>query len=112
MGKRHRRVAPRAFHAQQLSIRERQWRALVAQVPPAIRPVVRRMREERPDCLLCGHTPEMLGIFQPAKPEAWGAPAGATRVIGYALCRRCQARPDVTLAVEARIQRALVGQSN
>lgn len=59
-------------------------------------------------CLLCGFaTPEYTGVFVPDRPECWGGTAGQPRVLVYALCAACCARPDKTLAIEARIQHGL-----
>ena len=55
-------------------------------------------------CLLCGGAPDLRGIFAPTDPQAWGAPAGKMRSIVYSLCQGCQARPDVTAHVEARLK--------
>lgn len=74
--------------------------------------VKRLLRQPRP-CLLCGaYPPVYVGIFTPSKPEAWGGKPGKVRFLGYALCARCFARPDKTLAVEARIMAGLVGRGN
>jgi hypothetical protein len=74
--------------------------------------VKRLLRQPRP-CLLCGSFPTAVqGIFVPDKPELWGGKPGKVRLLGYALCRRCQALPDLALHVEARLMAGLVGRGN
>ena len=56
-------------------------------------------------CLLCGaFPPAYQGIFIPDKPEFWGGPPGKVRLLGYALCARCRALPDLTLYIEGHLQ--------
>jgi hypothetical protein len=76
------------------------------------RQVKHLMRQPRP-CLLCGGLPVVMqGIFVPDTPELWGGTPGKVRLLGYALCRSCQALPDRTFRVEARIMAGLVGRGN
>jgi len=51
-------------------------------------------------CLICGLPPDIIGIFQPLDPEAWGAPKGKTRLFRYHLCHRCRIRPGINEQVE------------
>ena len=64
-------------------------------------------------CLLCGAFPPAYQvIFLPVKPEAWGGKPGKVRLLGYALCQRCYALPDVTRRAEAPLMRDVVGRRN
>jgi hypothetical protein len=70
------------------------------------------MRQPRP-CLLCGAFPTACNvIFRPDKPELWGGQPGKARLMGYALCKRCYALPDVIRHVEGKLMRNLVGRGN
>jgi hypothetical protein len=51
-------------------------------------------------CLICGLPPDVIGIFQPLNPEAWGAMPGKIRLIRYHLCARCRVRPKINEIVE------------
>jgi hypothetical protein len=76
------------------------------------RRVKRALRELRP-CLLCEtFPPAYQAVFETDHPEPWGGTSGKRRLFVYALCARCEARPDVTLHVEARIMAPLVGRGN
>jgi hypothetical protein len=63
-------------------------------------------------CLLCGAFATVKAVFKPRHPELWGGQPGKLRFIGYALCTRCFALPDITLKVEARLMRDQVGRRN
>jgi hypothetical protein len=63
-------------------------------------------------CLLCGNPPAWRGIFVPTRPEAWGAPPGKQRLIGYWLCASCRALPAVAALALARIMATLAGHKN
>ncbi len=64
-------------------------------------------------CILCGVFPAPVqGLFVPDKPEAWGGKPGKVRLLGYGICHRCQALPDLALRVEAQLQAGLVGRAN
>jgi hypothetical protein len=60
-------------------------------------------------CLLCGGSPEIIGVFVPEDSEAWGAPSGKTRFIRYYLCSKCHGRPDTPDKVEKIIKAELAG---
>jgi hypothetical protein len=60
-------------------------------------------------CLLCGEPPEVIGIFQPENPAAWGAMPGKTRYIRYTLCSKCRAKSDAPENVEAVIRASMDG---
>ncbi len=55
-------------------------------------------------CLICGSQPDMIGMFVPNDPEAWGAAPGKARLIRYCLCARCAADPTAPERVEKIIQ--------
>jgi len=76
------------------------------------RKVKQLLAQPRP-CLLCSAFPTIVqGIFVPDKSEAWGGQPGKVRLLGYALCARCCAMPDLTLHVEAELMAGLVGRRN
>ena len=65
-------------------------------------------------CLLCNTFPMAYnGIFQPTKSEIWGGEAWERAAAGLrALCAQCTAMPDLTLHVEARPMRGVVGRGH
>ena len=74
---------------------------------------VKRLMAHTRTCLLCQTFPaQVAGIFQPQQPELWGGQPGKVRLIGYALCGRCYALPNLALHVEARLMADLVGRGN
>src|SRR5262249_49098761 len=76
------------------------------------RTIQHQLATPRP-CLLCGTYPTAFqAIFTPDKAELWEGKSGQVRLLGYALCRRCKALPDLTLHVEARLQAYVVGRKN
>lgn len=58
-------------------------------------------------CLVCGATPEIIGIFTPEDQAAWGAPSGKSRFFRYCLCSKCKERRDTADKVE-KILRAML----
>lgn len=51
-------------------------------------------------CLICGLPPDIVGIFEPLDPEAWGGIKGKTRLFFYHLCTRCRDRENISETVE------------
>jgi hypothetical protein len=93
--KRSRRVPPRERRAQQqFSIRERQWRAFLAQLPAPLHATAQRVRDARPPCLLCGKRARVLGAFVPHNPQRWGSPPGQACGCCYMLCAKCVTLSD------------------
>ena len=60
-------------------------------------------------CHICGGAPEIIGIFTPDDPGAWGAPDGKTRLFRYCLCEKCKARSDTPERIEKIIRAELAG---
>jgi hypothetical protein len=60
-------------------------------------------------CLICGDHPNVIGVFIPDAPEAWGAPIGKTRLFRYCLCLSCSEKPDKKERVEKIIRNELTG---
>lgn len=60
-------------------------------------------------CLLCGGTPEVIGVFVPQDPESWGSSKGKGRIFRYCLCANCQQKPDAPGRAEKIIRAELAG---
>jgi len=60
-------------------------------------------------CLLCGGTPDVIGVFVPQPPETWGSRKGKSRLFRYCLCLTCQKKPDAQERVEKIIRAELSG---
>jgi hypothetical protein len=65
----------------------------------------RLQRSGRDKCLLCGRRTSFMGVWVPTASTCGelGAPAGKSRLVAYALCRKCQRRPDTPRRVEETI---------
>lgn len=61
-------------------------------------------------CLLCGGTPDIIGVFSPDIPEAWGGIKGKDRIFRYCLCAKCHGRTDTPENVEKIIRVELAGR--
>lgn len=66
-------------------------------------------------CYLCdaplGVCPlDLLGVFVPTNPQAWGAPAGKQRLLFYGVCHQCRQHPGFHAEAEALMARKFVGQ--
>jgi hypothetical protein len=59
-------------------------------------------------CLLCGGSPDVVGVFVPDDPRAYGAPAGKRRIVRYYLCQRCSADPRTPENIEKAIKATLL----
>jgi hypothetical protein len=75
-----------------------QW---LAQLPPPVRQLVRKARQERRPCLLCRGAFYAIGIFMPTDPPQWGITPGMEAACVYALCKTCVTLPDKTDQAEA-----------
>jgi len=60
-------------------------------------------------CLICGGSPDVIGVFVPQDPEVWGSIQGKGRIFRYCLCSKCHSRPDTPEQVEKIIRAELVG---
>jgi len=60
-------------------------------------------------CLLCGGASDVLGVFVPEEPEAWGCFKGKGRIFRYCLCSICQKKPDAAERAEKIIRAELAG---
>lgn len=60
-------------------------------------------------CLFCGGVPDMIGVFVPQDPLAWGGNIGKGRIFHYCLCSSCQKKPDAPGRAEKIIRTALAG---
>lgn len=60
-------------------------------------------------CLLCGGPQDVIGVYVPDNPEAWGAPKGKDRRFVYALCGDCFGKPDAPTCVEKIIKSEVYG---
>lgn len=60
-------------------------------------------------CLLCGGTPEVIGVFVPEDPKSWGGTKGKGRIFRYCLCSSCQKKPDAPDRAEKIIRAELAG---
>lgn len=60
-------------------------------------------------CLLCSDPAEVVGMFFPDSPEAWGARRGGGRFFRYFLCSRCRTLSDGPERVEKAIWSELAG---
>ena len=58
-------------------------------------------------CLLCGGAPDVIGVFIPETPEAWGGIKGKGRIFRYCLCSSCQKKPDAPDRAEKIIRAEL-----
>ncbi|RJQ72236.1 MAG: hypothetical protein C4519_18820 [Desulfobacteraceae bacterium] len=59
-------------------------------------------------CLLCGAPPDLIGVFVPIDPGAWGAAAGKVRAIRYCLCDSCAVEPGAADRLEKVIEHELL----
>ena len=60
-------------------------------------------------CLLCGGAPDVLGVFVPQEPEAWGSTKGKGRIFRYCLCSKCHNMPDAAERTEKIVRAELTG---
>lgn len=60
-------------------------------------------------CLLCGSKPDVIGVFVPDDPAAFGGVQGKTRMIRYCLCSMCQRKPDAQDRIEKVIRAEVAG---
>ena len=55
-------------------------------------------------CLICGDiNPHVLGIFNPFDSQLYGAKKGKSRIVFYALCKKCSQKTNITEIVEKTI---------
>lgn len=60
-------------------------------------------------CIVCGGSPDIIGIFRPSEPVRWGGAVGKTRLIRYCLCDTCHGRPETPEKAEKIIRSELSG---
>jgi len=87
-------------------------RNLIGQPAARVNAELQRVIDLPKRCILCGTWTRDSGVFEPFKPEAWGARPQKTRYFVYGICQRCQALPDVTQRIEAVLMQDLVEPRN
>ena len=74
----------------------------------AIELLVRKVPGDR--CLFCGGAPNIISVFKPEDPQAWGGIKGLSRIFRYCLCHKCLKIPGVDELAAAAIQKELRGE--
>jgi len=60
-------------------------------------------------CLLCGGVPDVIGIFVPDDPGAFGGHKEKARIIRYCVCSTCRAMPGLQEKIEKVIKAEIFG---